>query len=68
MAHSFALAYGSVSIVGGIYSIQPLMVILIASLLTLYFPGIIKEDVSSSSLGRKIAAVALVIGGSWLLL
>jgi|SRR3989344_5572770 len=68
LAHSFALAYGSVSIVGGIYSIQPLMVILIASLLTLYFPGIIKEDVSSSSLGRKIAAVALVIGGSWLLL
>ena len=53
-----------ISIVGGI---EPLIVFVVGTSLSVWFPNILKEDLDKSVMGLKIAAIILVFFGVWLI-
>lgn len=59
-----ALKYGPVSVVSATYSIQPLMVLVYAFLISKIYPQVISEDISKKSMFVKILAVIFAIFGS----
>ena len=62
-----ATSINFVSLVSALSSIQPFIVFLLALVLTIYKPKILKEDISKMSLTFKVLAVVLVIIGSFLI-
>lgn len=61
-----AMSMGYVSLVVGIASIQPFIVFVYATILTLFFPDIIKEKIDKSTILLKIIAIILMITGTFL--
>ena len=68
LANTKALVHGPVSIVAGIYSIQPFFVLLYSYFISKFFPNVIREDISKTSMIKKMVAISLIILGSWLII
>lgn len=64
---SVALILAPIAIVQTIASIQPAFVFLIGLLLTLFLPHIAEEDISRRTIIQKLAAIAIIGLGSYLL-
>ncbi len=63
---AIALSTGFVSLVSALGSVQPLFVLLYAILLSVLFPKLLKEELKGSIIIFKIAAISLIIFGSYL--
>jgi drug/metabolite transporter (DMT)-like permease len=61
-----AISMGYVSLVVGVASIQPFIVFVYATILTLFFPNIIKERIDKSTILLKVIAIILMITGTFL--
>jgi drug/metabolite transporter (DMT)-like permease len=68
LANTKALVYGPVSIVAGIYSVQPFFVLIYSYFISKFFPNVISEDISKTSMIKKLIAVLLIVLGSWLII
>jgi len=62
-----AISIGFVSLVVGISSIQPFIVFFYMTLLTLFFPEIIKEKIDKSTILLKLIAICFIFIGSYLI-
>jgi len=63
----FAYALGSVSLVASVNALQPLVVLMYVVILSLFMPGILKEEIGKETLALKSAAVILVFTGMYLI-
>jgi len=61
---NFAVSIGSVSLVSASAGIQSIFVLLLASILSLKFPQILKEEISTKILLQKLIAIILIIVGA----
>jgi len=61
-----AMSTGYVSLVVGIASIQPFIVFIYTTFLSLFFPNIIKEIIDKSTIALKVIAILLIIAGTFL--
>jgi len=61
-----AISIGFVSLVVGIVSIQPFIVFLYTTLLTLFLPHVIRERIDKSTISFKLIAIFLIFIGSWM--
>ena len=68
LVFSFAYLLGPISLVLLVDSFQPIFVLAIGILLTLYFPTFAKEKIHAKHLLQKAAAIGIVIFGTYLLL
>jgi len=66
MLFSFSIGFVSLSI--AVTSLQPLVVLIFAILLSVFWPRIIKEELERATIALKALAILLVIAGSILLL
>lgn len=62
-SYFYAITLISVAIVSVMQGTQPLFILLFGLILTLFFPHIIKEDISRKTLGVKLAAIILLFAG-----
>ncbi len=63
----FAYALGSVALAASVNALQPLMVLIYVIFLSLFMPGILKEEMIRETLAFKFAAVVLVAMGIYLI-
>lgn len=63
-----AMQAAPVSMVSLIQGLEPLFVILIALVLSRFFPGVIKEEFGKKTITIKIASAALMIGGLYFII
>ena len=63
-AATIALAGGFVILVSGIISTLPLMVFILATILSILFPKILKEEINRQTIMQKGIAIILVIAGT----
>lgn len=64
---NYAISFGSVAIINALQGVQYAFLLLFAWLLTLFYPKIIKEDISKKILWKKIGAIVLIsLGLYWL--
>ena len=63
----FAIALGPVSLVSVIGGLIPLFVFLYGTVISLWLPRILREDISRSTLRLKLIALSLVLAGVWFL-
>ena len=63
-----ALAIGSASLVQGVSATQPLITLLFATLITLFFPKILKEDLAKKNFLSKLVGIILIIVGTVLII
>ena len=68
LVFSFAYLLAPISLVLLVDSFQPIFVLAIGILLTLYFPTFAKEKIHAKHLLQKAAAIGIVIFGTYLLL
>jgi drug/metabolite transporter (DMT)-like permease len=61
-----ALSEGFVSLVMGIVSVQPFILLFYTTMLTLFFPRIIRERIDKATIILKLIAICLTFFGSWL--
>jgi len=61
-----ALSIGFVSLISAVFSVQPLIVLILTLILTIHRPEILKEEISRKSLLFKSLAVILIIIGGYL--
>lgn len=61
----FAYALGSISLVSSVNALQPLIVLIYVILLSLFLPGILREEIGRETLAFKFAAVILVAFGMY---
>jgi drug/metabolite transporter (DMT)-like permease len=61
-----AISMQNVALVTAVGSAQPFFVFLYALALSVFRPGIVKEDLSKATLSMKIISCVLIILGSWL--
>ena len=60
----YALMKGPISLVAALSStVLPLFVFILASLISVYFPNIIKEDIRKEALLMKLIAIILIVAG-----
>jgi len=64
---TIALSFGYASLVYSLSSIQPFFVLLIAVILSRFFPSILKEEVSKSIVLVKIIAIISIFIGAFLI-
>lgn len=64
---NYAIALGPVAIVNAMQGLQYSLILIIAFVLSLFFPKIIKEDYSKSIVVRKILAIIVVALGLYLI-
>lgn len=64
LAITVALSYGYVTLVNALASVQPFFVLILATLLSFFFPHIIKEESSRSILVIKAIAITFMMGGT----
>lgn len=62
-----AMETGPVSLVSAVISLQTLFVMLMTVGLSFFFPGFLKEEVGIRLTGMKLAAIALIIAGVYLI-
>jgi len=63
ISFTIAASYGFISLVNALTSTQPLVVLIIAVLLSIFYPKIIKEEIDKSTLIQKtIAIICIIIG------
>ncbi len=65
VSNFYAITLGLVSLVAVLGGTIPLFVFLFGLMLSLWFPGIIKEDITRSSIVTKISSIILVSCGLW---
>ena len=65
VSNFYAITLGLVSLVAVLGGTIPLFVFLFGLVLSLWFPGIIKEDITSASIVTKISSIILVACGLW---
>lgn len=63
----FAYALGSVALVSSVAALQPLIVLSYIVVLSLFRPGLIREEIGRDTLALKLAAVVLVALGIFLI-
>ncbi len=63
----FAYSLGSVALVASVNALQPLMVLIYVIILSLFMPGILKEEITRETLVFKLSAVLLVIAGMYMI-
>ncbi|MFH0977793.1 MAG: DMT family transporter [Candidatus Woesearchaeota archaeon] len=61
-----ALTLGPASIVSALNGLQPLFVLAIAIILSLWLPSFLKEDLAKTNILLKIAAILIIFAGLWL--
>ncbi len=63
---SFILAVGAgpVSLVVALNGTQPLLILVYSTLISMFFPKFIKEEISKQSLFTKVAAIILIVSGA----
>ena len=67
LAVSFALTLAPLSMVMLVSSYQPAFAFIIGTILTLFFPRVVSEDLSKLAIFKKTIAISLVIAGSFLI-
>ncbi len=65
VSNFYAITLGLVSLVAVLGGTIPLFVFLFGLMLSLWFPGIIKEDITRASIVSKISSIILVSCGLW---
>lgn len=68
LAFMAALALGSPSLTSALSSTQPLFTLIFASFLSVFYPHILKEETDMMSMAAKIAAIIMIISGSYLVI
>ncbi len=63
----FAYSLGSVALVASVNALQPLIVLVYVIILSLFMPGMLKEEISRETLVFKFSAVILVVAGMYLI-
>jgi drug/metabolite transporter (DMT)-like permease len=66
-SYFYAITLTSVAVVSAMQGTQPLFLLLFGLIITVFFPTIIKEDISKKTLGTKIVAIILLFVGIILL-
>ncbi len=66
LSESIAVTMVAVPLVHIIWSIQPVIVLILGTLLTVWFPHIIKEDIKKAVVAHKLVSVALMFCGLFL--
>lgn len=61
---TYALAVGSVTLTNALASVQPLFVLAITVIVSVWYPRVLKEDVGKKVVGYKAIAIAAIIVGS----
>ncbi len=61
---TIAMSRGPVTLVAALTSVQPFFVLAYALVLTRYFPAVLSEETGPRVLGKKLAAIALMILGA----
>lgn len=64
---TIALTKGYASLVNGLVSIEPALVFIISTGLSLFYPKLIKENIEGSELWRKSIAIGLILAGAVLI-
>lgn len=64
---AWAFSLGSASLVSAVLSTEPFIVIVFATLLTWFFPQLIKEEADKGTLIYKIIAIVMIFAGVWLI-
>jgi drug/metabolite transporter (DMT)-like permease len=67
LCNLFAIALGPIALASAIISLNPFFVLVFGLILSIWFPAIVKEDISKSTLRTKIVAIALILLGVWLI-
>lgn len=67
MVFSYAWLLAPIALVSVINGFQPFFVFILGIILTLFFPKIIKEDISKGAILQKIVFIGLMIWGAYLL-
>lgn len=63
----YAVSLGPIALVSVIGGTTPFFVLLFGLIISLWFPYIVKEDISKSTIGLKILATILIFLGAWLI-
>ena len=64
--NSFAVAAGAASIVSVLSSFQSVFVLIMAIFISIWFPKILKEELTSSTIALKIISIILITIGLWM--
>ncbi|MBX4191713.1 MAG: hypothetical protein KW804_02865, partial [Candidatus Doudnabacteria bacterium] len=64
---NYAVSLGSVSVVNALQGVQFVFLLILTSLLSIYFPKVLKEKISAEILTLKVTAIALISCGLYLL-
>lgn len=67
ITYSIALTLGSVSLIGALSSTNPIFVFLIALLISIFIPKILKEEIDKRTIILKIIAIIIMSSGIYLL-
>ncbi|MDE1847255.1 MAG: hypothetical protein KGH52_04330, partial [Candidatus Micrarchaeota archaeon] len=63
----FAASIGPIALVNALSSVQPLFVLVFAVGLSVFYPKILREEIRESSVLLKLAAIVVIIIGSYLI-
>lgn len=63
IAQNIAISRGSVTIVNALQGTQFVFLLVLAALISLQYPKVMREDLSSGALSQKVAAVILISAG-----
>jgi len=63
----YAAAAGYVTLVNALVGTQPFFLLLFTALLSLYRPDILREELNGGLIARKLAALAAMAAGAWLI-
>jgi len=64
---TLATAIGSVTLTNAIGSVQPFFVLLLATLLGIFYPKVLKEEISRSIIALKLASIVIIFVGGLLI-
>ena len=63
-----AASIGFITLVNALSSIQPFFVLLFATILSVFYPRILKEEFSKQTVLLKLVAIAIMFLGAWLVM
>jgi transporter family protein len=67
MLFLFAVSTGTATLTNALLSVQPLFVLLFSVMLSIFYPNILKEEISQSTVLTKFIAVAFMFAGVFLI-
>jgi hypothetical protein len=62
----FAFAVGSVALVSSVAALQPLLTLIYILALSIFIPGVLKEELDPRTISLKLMAVFLIVVGVYL--